>query len=100
VVNFSAIAVVNFSIDEHNGGFGQLGAQVIACAVVVVWAFGFGTLLFRIQDRLTPGGIRSTAEDELAGLDVTEMGVLAYPDFSGASAQGANPAEASAGREL
>jgi Amt family ammonium transporter len=81
----------------YGGGFGQLGAQMIACVVVVIWAFGLGTLLFSLQDRLTPGGIRSTAEDELAGLDVSEMGVLAYPDFSGATAQSAGPSEARTG---
>jgi len=26
-------------------------------------------------------GLRSSAADEIAGLDATEMGVLAYPDF-------------------
>jgi Amt family ammonium transporter len=85
----------------YGGGFGQLGAQLVACVVVVIWAFGLGTVLFRIQDRVTPGGIRSTAEDELAGLDVTEMGVLAYPDFSGSTAQGVTaPPEAHAERGL
>lgn len=29
------------------------------------------------------GGIRSNQEDEVAGLDLPEMGVLAYPDFAG-----------------
>ena len=27
-------------------------------------------------------GIRVSAEDEIAGLDIPEMGMLAYPDFS------------------
>ena len=65
----------------HGGGFGQLGAQAIAAAVIV---FGFTTLayvFFKIQDKLTKGGIRPTAEDELAGLDMPEMGVYAYPEF-------------------
>ena len=30
-------------------------------------------------------GLRSSEADELAGLDATEMGVLAYPDFAGAT---------------
>ncbi len=29
------------------------------------------------------GGIRSSEEDELVGLDLPEMGVLAYPEFGG-----------------
>jgi ammonium transporter, Amt family len=73
----------------YGGGFGQLGAQLISVVVVVCWALGLGWVIFKVQDALTKGGIRSTAEDELAGLDATEMGVLAYPDFSGSTAQGA-----------
>ena len=72
----------------YGGGFGQLGAQLISVAVVVTWAFGTGFALFKIQNALQEGGIRSTAEDELAGLDATEMGVLAYPDFAGAGPLG------------
>jgi ammonium transporter, Amt family len=67
----------------YGGGFGQVGAQLIAVAVVVAWAFGTGYGLFRLQDALQAGGIRSSEEDELEGLDATEMGVLAYPDFAG-----------------
>jgi hypothetical protein len=39
--------------------------------------------LLQGQDALTKGGIRPTEEDELVGLDLPEMGVLAYPDFLG-----------------
>jgi Amt family ammonium transporter len=72
----------------YGGGFGQLSAQLVSVAIVVAWAFGAGYTFFRIQDALQPGGIRSTAEDELAGLDATEMGVLAYPDFTGGAPLG------------
>jgi Amt family ammonium transporter len=81
----------------YGGGFGQLGAQLVAVVVVIVWAFGLGWVLFKIQDKLTKGGIRSTPEDELAGLDVTEMGVLAYPDFAGGAAPGGAFAHGTAG---
>ena len=61
-------------------GFEQLIAQTIGAATIVVvfglLSYGF----FRLQDRLTAGGIRPTAADEVAGLDLPEMGVLAYPD--------------------
>lgn len=84
----------------YGGGFGQLGAQLISVVVVVAWALGVGYLLFRIQDALQPGGIRSSAEDELAGLDASEMGVLAYPDFNGSTAPGGGAlTEAPAGTE-
>ena len=38
-------------------------------------AYGF----FKIQNAITKGGIRSSVEDELAGVDYPEMGVTAYP---------------------
>lgn len=62
-------------------GWGQLAAQ--AAGVVVIWTvmLGIAFLFFKVQNALTAGGIRSEEADELAGLDVPEMGVLAYPDF-------------------
>jgi Amt family ammonium transporter len=57
----------------------QLLAQAIGAVTIVVWAFGFGWVFFKIQHAIQ--GIRSTPEDELAGLDLPEMGVYAYPDL-------------------
>jgi Amt family ammonium transporter len=57
----------------------QLAGMVVLCTVILGVAFAF----FKIQNALTKGGIRSDAEEEVAGLDVPEMGILAYPDFSG-----------------
>ena len=84
----------------YGGGFGQLGAQLISVVVVVAWAFGTGYVLFKVQNALQPGGIRSTAEDELSGLDASEMGVLAYPDMGGSGPVGeGSPGEAPSGAE-
>lgn len=80
----------------YGGGASQLMAQVIAVVVVFVWAFGLHWLFFKAQDAIM--GLRSSAEDELAGLDVTEMGILAYPDFAGSGPLGAGSlVEADAG---
>jgi Amt family ammonium transporter len=65
------------------GDPGQLFAQLIACVTVVVWSFGLFYLFFKIQKATM--GLRSSASDEVAGLDATEMGVLAYPDFGSTS---------------
>jgi Amt family ammonium transporter len=63
------------------GDAGQLGAQ--ALGVLVIWTviFGIAFAFFKIQNAVTKGGIRSTEEDELMGLDLPEMGALAYPEF-------------------
>ena len=43
--------------------------------------FGVAFLFFKIQNAIMKGGIRPTAEMEIAGLDMPEMGAVAYPDF-------------------
>jgi ammonium transporter, Amt family len=60
------------------GDGGQLVAELIGCCVIMLWAWGGGYLFFKVQDKLM--GIRSKPEDELAGLDLPEMGALGYVD--------------------
>ncbi len=61
------------------GDPGQLAAQVIAGIVAACWAFGLFYMFFSIQKKFF--SLRSSAADEIAGLDATEMGVLGYADF-------------------
>ncbi len=56
----------------------QFVAQLIAVAVLIVWGFGGAYLFFRVLDKTW--GLRVSPEQELEGLDIPEMGVLAYPD--------------------
>jgi ammonium transporter, Amt family len=69
------------------GDWGQLGAQALGVLVIAVVMGGIVFAFFKVQDIISKstgrGGIRSTEEDELAGLDMPEMGVQAYPEFSG-----------------
>ena len=59
---------------------------------------GIAFAFFKIQNALTKGGIRSEEADEIDGLDLPEMGVLAYPDFVQAHGEGGGtPVGASAG---
>jgi Amt family ammonium transporter len=60
------------------GDASQLLAQLVAVAVLFIWGFGVSYVFFRILDKVW--GLRARPEDELEGLDVPEMGVLAYPD--------------------
>jgi len=64
------------------GDWSQLGAQ--ALGVLVLWTviFGIAFAFFKIQNAVMKGGIRPTAEMELEGMDIPEMGALAYPDFA------------------
>jgi Amt family ammonium transporter len=67
----------------HNfsDGIGQLGAQAIGAVVLWTVMFGIAFAWFKFSNLITP--IRSKEEDELVGLDLPEMGVLAYPEFTG-----------------
>ncbi len=66
-----------------HGGTGQFLAQLTG--VVVIWTvmFGIAYLFWKLQDIFMKGGIRVSEEEELTGLDIPEMGVLAYPEFTG-----------------
>lgn len=59
------------------GDSSQLIAQLIAIAVLIIWGFGLSFVFFKVLDKVW--GLRVRPEDELEGLDVPEMGVLAYP---------------------
>jgi len=62
------------------GEAGQLGAQVLG--VVVIWTviLGVAFAFFKIQNKLTKGGIRVPEEMEIMGVDIPEMGVYGYVD--------------------
>ncbi len=67
------------------GEWGQLGAQALGRARDLTVIFGVAFAFFKLQDTISKsmgkGGIRSSEEDEIAGLDFPEMGVEAYPEF-------------------
>ncbi len=68
------------------GEFGQLGAQALGALVIATVIFGVAFGFFKLQDTISKkigkGGIRSSEEDEIQGLDIPEMGVHAYPEFA------------------
>ena len=61
------------------GDGGQLAAQLADAVVLVVFCSVMCLAFFKILDRTV--GLRSREEDEIAGLDLPEMGAMAYPDF-------------------
>jgi Amt family ammonium transporter len=62
----------------RGGGFSQLGVQIEA--VLVVGAFSFVASLLVWAALKKTMGLRVTAEDEVMGLDIAEMGMEAYAD--------------------
>jgi len=63
----------------YGGGSKQLIAQVIEVVACVGWNVIVGGILFYITGLLV-GGNRVSAKVEIAGLDMPEMGALAYPE--------------------
>jgi len=63
----------------YGGGVGQMLMQLIDVSVLITWAFVVMFAWMKFSNLIIP--IRPTAEEELKGLDATQMGVLAYPDF-------------------
>ena len=61
------------------GGTGQFFAQLINVAVIIVYGVLLSWAFWKVLNKIMK--IRVKAEDEIEGLDVPEMGLLAYPEF-------------------
>ena len=59
---------------------GSIGAQIIGTVSICLFIFILSLVIWYILDMIM--GIRVSEEDELTGLDTTELGMDAYPDFS------------------
>ena len=56
-----------------------IGVQLLGIAACFVWTFTAAYILFKIIDKTI--GLRVSAEEEAKGLDLSEHGGNAYPDF-------------------
>jgi Amt family ammonium transporter len=61
------------------GGTGQFFAQLINVGVLIIYGVLLSWVFWKVLDKIIK--IRVKAEDEIEGLDVPELGLLAYPDF-------------------
>ncbi|MCB9373098.1 MAG: ammonium transporter [Microthrixaceae bacterium] len=86
--NGSEVTGVTGILYDVSDGARQLAAQAVGVIVICTVIFGVAYAFFRVQDAVMDGGIRSTEADELEGLDLPEMGMLAYPEFTGSHAPG------------
>ena len=59
---------------------GSFGAQIIGTVSICLFIFILSLVIWYVLDLIM--GIRVSEEDELTGLDTTELGMDAYPDFS------------------
>jgi len=70
---WGVVAVALFSSDA------AIGAQLIGATAIVTWAFGTSFLVFKVIDLTV--GMRVSEKEERAGLDRSEHGGEAYPEF-------------------
>ncbi len=70
---WGVLAVALFSGDA------SIGTQLIGAAAIAGWAFGTSYIVFKLIDITV--GLRVTADEEREGLDRTEHGGEAYPEF-------------------
>lgn len=79
--NGSHVTGVTGIFHDLSDGSRQLGAQALGALVICTVMFAFALIFFKVQNAVMKGGIRSSEADEIVGLDIPEMGVLAYPEF-------------------
>ncbi len=63
-----------------------IGVQLLGIGACFVWTFSVAFIMFKLIDKIV--GLRVSPEEELEGLDVTEHGGVAYPDFGVTSTHG------------
>jgi Amt family ammonium transporter len=56
-----------------------IGVQVLGIVACFVWTFVVAFIMFKLIDKTI--GLRVSPEEEAEGLDLSEHGGIAYPDF-------------------
>lgn len=74
-----------------------IGVQLLGISACFLWVFPAAFLLFKLIDKTV--GLRVSPEEELAGLDITEHGGNAYPDFEVMTYGGSGLSESMAGMQ-
>jgi len=81
VVGIWGLLAVSFT---NNGGnfWGQLGTQVIGMITIFAWVFIASFIVWYLLKKTV--GIRVSEEEEYEGVDISECGLEAYPEFTSA----------------
>ncbi|MFT6693697.1 MAG: Amt family ammonium transporter [Neolewinella sp.] len=75
VVGLLGLLLVPFTNDAAS-----FSGQLIGAATIFVWVFGTSYIVWSILKAIM--GIRVSAEEEFEGVDVSECGMEAYPEFT------------------
>jgi len=82
VVGLLGLLLVPVTNSENSSFSGQL----IGAATIFVWVFGSSLIVWSILKAVM--GIRVSDQEEYEGVDMSECGMEAYPEFVGASGSG------------
>lgn len=100
LVVFSIVAMDKFKIDDPVGAISVHGVvglwgllavpltnsdasvtgQLVGAATIFIWVFGASFIVWYVLKMVM--GIRVTEEEEYAGVDISECGIEAYPEFT------------------
>jgi Amt family ammonium transporter len=76
-----AVGLFNLEHGLFTGhGFGQIGVQLVGSIAIAIEAIITGIILWNLL-AVFFDGIRVTEKDEVEGLDISEHGMEAYPEF-------------------
>ena len=78
VVGFLGLMLVPLTKDSAS-----FSGQLIGAATIFVWVFVFSLVVWLVIKAIM--GIRVTAEEEYEGVDISECGLEAYPEFTNQS---------------
>jgi len=74
---WGTLAAGIFNIGGTSGKI--IGVQLLGIGACFVWTFSMAFIMFKLIEKTI--GLRVSAEEELEGLDFSEHGGNAYPDF-------------------
>ena len=64
----------------------SFSGQLIGAATIFIWVFGASLIVWLVIKLIM--GIRVSEEEEYEGVDLTECGMEAYPEFTGTQGSG------------
>jgi Amt family ammonium transporter len=83
VVGFLGLMLVPLTNPLTEDGGASFSGQLIGAATIFVWVFGTSLIVWAILKAVI--GIRVTEEQEYEGVDRSECGIEAYPEFVNAN---------------
>ena len=86
VVGLLGLMLVPVTNPLTEDGGASFSGQLIGALTIFIWVFGASLVVWGILKAVM--GIRVSEEEEYAGVDMSECGMEAYPEFVGASGSG------------